>query len=514
MQNLPTNEESRILRFLKKIQSSKNKLFILATREYILSQAKQKYDLFKSENIDFLKCVIDLSQYTKLIRAQILYNHLYFSEIPDKYIKSLIEKRNYLKIINHKNYNPRIIETILDPTTTTKINHDEYFITFLNFLNNPTSVWLHAYENQISDFSRYLLLVLLSTGTPVLLDDLKQSLSEFVKINNSKYNLTYNEQSFIKSLKELENTFIKIEVDYNHLQAIEFQNPSVFDFLINYLKEYPETVFDLISSSKFLNQYFVAFSTKREEEIYDDKQIIIGDELIKLVKNKIVENFDDYKFSTIYKLHYSSLNKFSWTRKHTSKIQKISYIITKLDLNYLEKIYEFLILQFRNEKIIKINDTDDLRSYIDCLIHFKNNLSVNPFYILNTVLNKIEYLSELYTFKRLKDLFPKTYNKFIKKTIFIEQIKDLIKIEIDNIENENISDLISDIEHWESEFNLDFSYEVSKLKDIELEKTSDDANNKLDRFAFNSNFSMNSNDYEKEIDGMFSTLIHHKKNDG
>src|SRR5690606_12203998 len=35
--------------------------------------------IFDNKSLEFAKCVIDLSQYTKLVRAKILYNHIFFS---------------------------------------------------------------------------------------------------------------------------------------------------------------------------------------------------------------------------------------------------------------------------------------------------------------------------------------------------------------------------------------------------------------------------------------------------
>ena len=109
---LDRNEDKDLINFIKKIKESKNKYFIMTTREYILKQAQQKYELLNKHNINMVKCIIDLTQYTPLVRGEILYRHLFFSNMPMIYLQELLKNQRYLEIIHHKNYNPRIIETI------------------------------------------------------------------------------------------------------------------------------------------------------------------------------------------------------------------------------------------------------------------------------------------------------------------------------------------------------------------------------------------------------------------
>ena len=70
--------------------------FILTTREYILNIAKRRYEVFAHPPVDLTMCVINLSDYTRPIRAKILYNHIYFSDLPKEYKLALLEDRGYL----------------------------------------------------------------------------------------------------------------------------------------------------------------------------------------------------------------------------------------------------------------------------------------------------------------------------------------------------------------------------------------------------------------------------------
>ena len=43
-------------------------------------------------------CVINLSDYTRPVRAKILYNHIYFSDLPKEYKLALLEEHGYEQI--------------------------------------------------------------------------------------------------------------------------------------------------------------------------------------------------------------------------------------------------------------------------------------------------------------------------------------------------------------------------------------------------------------------------------
>lgn len=100
--SIALNDEKKIIRFINKIQKSNNKFLIFTTREYILNQAKQKFDVFEQ---DLSKCVLDISKYSKLVKAQILYNHLLYNEVPFEYVDEIIKQNFFLKSL--------IIKTII-----------------------------------------------------------------------------------------------------------------------------------------------------------------------------------------------------------------------------------------------------------------------------------------------------------------------------------------------------------------------------------------------------------------
>ena len=113
---LNKNEEKRLLDFIRMVaRQGSNKRIILTTREYILRRAGQIFEVLGRADLDPKTCVIDLADYTNLHRAQILYNHLYFSDLPRVYLRNLSVSGMYHEIVQHPHYNPRLIEQMTAP---------------------------------------------------------------------------------------------------------------------------------------------------------------------------------------------------------------------------------------------------------------------------------------------------------------------------------------------------------------------------------------------------------------
>jgi hypothetical protein len=166
---LNKNEDHRLLKFIEMVSVSSDKRFILTTREYILNQAKLKHEKLSHSNFDAKRCVIDIASYTHLHRAKILFNHLYFSDIPKTYKVEILNNKKYLEIVRHPNYSPRIVEWMTHYQNVRELSPDQYIETFILNLDRPLRLWEHAFHHQITEASRCLLLTLFSLPTEVFI---------------------------------------------------------------------------------------------------------------------------------------------------------------------------------------------------------------------------------------------------------------------------------------------------------------------------------------------------------
>ncbi len=468
---LSNNEEQRIIKFIEKVSNSTDKVLILTTREYILSQAKLRYDIFENPSLEFAKCVIDLSQYTKFVRAKILYNHLFFAKLSEHHLKDILDKETYAEIIQHPNYSPRVIETITNPDVWKHIQPNEFSTKFIDFLNYPESIWKHVYENQISKFSQCVLANLLTAGAPILLEDLKKLIQNFAKNNSAKYEISYSEMDFKKSIKELENTFISIRKDTINRFAVDYQNPSVQDFLVNYFKEFPDYIEDLIKSAIYYNQMFKVFAVEeyyqiRGEIVQRKNRIILKDELKRIYINKLLTDFDFLNSSVITRVSLMGTSNFQWYNKPYSDYTKLNEITKEFLVEEYQELKKFVLERF--QKIIEPTELygEDLGYFINLLEQFKDECSFDKSDTIKTFSKSIVFLQQTQDFERFDELFPAEYKEFIQTDDdFLSSISDMMTEESSNAEDHYLEDTLYEIKSVGEKFGIDYDDIREKIEE-------------------------------------------------
>lgn len=253
--------ENKVLAFIDAVKREPDKLFILATREYILSSAMHTFEGFSIRNIEIAKCTIALSDYTESIRARILYNHLSSANLPKEYIRQLLSGKQYLRIIKHSNFNPRIIEAFLNKRLYQSVSPSAFIQQFLDFFAHPSAVWGYAFNN-LTALAQYSLLVRMTMGNgPVYLDDWYIAVKRFVQGTKSELSLTISEIIWDDVLRVLEGTFV-ITSRKSGTMVVLFHNPSVFDFLFDKVSSMPEIQIQLIDNAAFSDQVYRTFTEK------------------------------------------------------------------------------------------------------------------------------------------------------------------------------------------------------------------------------------------------------------
>lgn len=243
------NEDAAIIEFIDLVRTHKKSFFIMTTREYILQSANLRYEKIAIGGLDAAKYILKLSDYSKRDKARILYNHLYFSDLPAPYIYELLNDKFYLEVIDHQNFSPRIIEWMANMQHLQNISVGEYKPFFKRTLDRPQKLWAHAFDNQIEVASQILLLSLYSLGSKAHIDILRDSFLSTQKAFLERYNLQASPKDFPFALKELEGTFTVTKQ-----KAVEFHNPSVKDFLELKLSEEPIYIEMLLSSALYFRQ--------------------------------------------------------------------------------------------------------------------------------------------------------------------------------------------------------------------------------------------------------------------
>ena len=261
--------DQKILSFIEKVQHSQGKLFILTTREYILSDAMLYYEKFSQNKIDIAKCTLDMRYYSRPIKAAILYNHLADAKLPSDYVEVLLQEKNYNKLINHTNYNPRVIETFIKDKIWENVPTDQFMKKILDFFDNPLNVWQGAFD-KLDNTVRYILLVLATMPVPVRLCDWKAAFDNFRENSRIQLGLFCDEKTWLEALRVLQNCFIQTEWlnREDRTETVRFFNSSVKDFLSAYLTRHKDTCNLLIKGALFTEQMYTLFCDTPRHRYY------------------------------------------------------------------------------------------------------------------------------------------------------------------------------------------------------------------------------------------------------
>lgn len=243
------NQDMALLSFMEMVRSTPHSRFVLTTREHILRQAFQASERFLHSTLLAHKCVLELDDYSFGQRARILYNHLYFSSLPQAYKETMLENDFFLDIIKHEHFNPRLIEWLSSLPRLQSPQPNQYRQSIMELLQSPERLWSHAFETQISDAARNLLLTLYSLGDWVDVIDLEPAFEALHRGACDRYHLSRNAGDFRLALQELDGAFLSY-----HSGHVKFLNPSIRDFTAGVLCRTPTVALDILADATRFKQ--------------------------------------------------------------------------------------------------------------------------------------------------------------------------------------------------------------------------------------------------------------------
>lgn len=251
-ERLGKNEDGRLSNIIERISESRNKKLLLTTREYILRDARRTYE--KLGDLDRqLHFVLELKDYSKRDRAQILYNHLWHSKVSAECLRE-IANGGFKPIVNHRGYNPRMIEYCTGNAFDVK--SPGYPERFVASLDHPERIWRFAFERHLTPEQQLLVIVLCTLPTTVTLPPLQAAHASLCKA----YGINSTGRSFRDTLEVLEGTFISIALDAARSTTIRHSNPSVTEFGLAQIANDSELCGRLIETSVFFEQLSVLYS--------------------------------------------------------------------------------------------------------------------------------------------------------------------------------------------------------------------------------------------------------------
>jgi hypothetical protein len=238
------NQDASLISFIDAIGRSQNSRFVLTTREHVLRNALESSERLAHSQLLNHRCILELGDYTYNQKARILYNHLYFSDLPQNYRDEILNQEFYLKIVKHPNFVPRLIDWLSGYVRVKNVPIDQYRNHITKLLESPEEIWLYAFDHQISKSARHLLLSMAASKYGIDIVDLKPIWTSLHEHCSKKYNFTTAPRDFERALDELDGSFITLGTE-----RITFANPSIHDFVDNVIRNSEVHIHDHLDSA-------------------------------------------------------------------------------------------------------------------------------------------------------------------------------------------------------------------------------------------------------------------------
>jgi hypothetical protein len=251
--------DQRFHPFLQRVRANKDIRFILTSRDYILHQAQAQSTRLSSWAVNAIEFTLNVGTYTRAARAQMLFNHLYFSDISAQERDALLEDDFFLRVIDHRNFNPRLIDllTTADYISITGLPIRDIVQTVLE---NPQELWETPYRNHVSAEARALMLALFFNDENPSIAALERAFGRMAKVMELPFGAPDTPVKFRSALREIEGSVLAIQE-----RRVTFANPGIRDFLQRAVDEDKFLPFAVDAVTEFaeLNQAWKFFYAKK-----------------------------------------------------------------------------------------------------------------------------------------------------------------------------------------------------------------------------------------------------------
>jgi hypothetical protein len=247
---LSKNEDKRLASFMRRCRRSKNSLFVLTTREHILQQAASWYDELERLDLPLRRLLIELKSYTRRERALILYNHLHHNQdLTESEKMSFAKDDGYLAIVDHPNYNPRIIEFATTEYEQASAGISPHGFALEN-LDNPERIWEQAFARQLDDDCRDIVLILSTLSSTISVSHLNLAFEALA----SESGKTRSHGALRQALRVLDDSFTRTVHSNSSEPEIAIANPSVADFAAAWLRANPRDAEKVVRGATLFEQ--------------------------------------------------------------------------------------------------------------------------------------------------------------------------------------------------------------------------------------------------------------------
>lgn len=215
-----------LLNFIAYVRRNKDdKRLVMTTRDQVLTQASQaNSDRLHDLADEPARCTLSIPTLDAAHRAEILMNHLYFSDLPADEHEALAVDTRIRTLALHPAFNPRLIRLVTGQRLSDS-TADAVVRQLIDLFANPVRVW-QATFNVLTELAQEIIVTLATfPARPLQHKDLKTLTAPDASATTWK-----------ATLRSLEPTWIKI-VGSGSGRAVAFANPGCRDYLLGLLDD-------------------------------------------------------------------------------------------------------------------------------------------------------------------------------------------------------------------------------------------------------------------------------------
>ena len=274
--------------FIEEVRKSEDKLFIITTRSYVFAQAVAADEITGNSNYDIAECVLDMSAYNEDIRTKILYNHMADAHLPKEYVGELLRDQNYLEIIQHRNYSPRVIENYIDKGGWGKYPASQFVPAFVEWIDTSKTVWEYTFKN-LAAIEKHALLVLSTMNDQEYEDMWYKAFQAYCEKLPLSMQFPLTDEKWREVLDTLDGTFIDVYEEKNGKIYVLWNNSSAQDYVIQYIRTYEDEQKRLICGARYLDQLYSIFTNREDLTKAIRGYVLVSPQMSELIQKRSIE---------------------------------------------------------------------------------------------------------------------------------------------------------------------------------------------------------------------------------
>ena len=440
LEAIENKKDSHTVKFINRVANDKSKRFILTSRTNILNSGILHSAYFQNSSIKTSEFQLEVAGLTKIDKAQILYNHMWFSTLTPDFIEEIYKQKRYRKIIEHPNYNPRLVAFTTDSSRVPVDSADKYWQYIEDSLNNPKEIWSDCFKRQSNAYVRNLVCLCVFNGGTIEEANLKASYRLLNEIEGTR-NPSHTMKDFDSMIRLCARAFL----NRNRQKSRTFYslfNPSLADYIINEFSSDTDKMADIFQS---------------------------------LRTRSAIQNLNALTEQSIIASSLSDTIRQNWfnTAVTNSKSSAWSRSIVEEHLSDTTKREE--IVEFAKAELLRASIDEDMTTLLNVLWAFRASMPDSLTSFLKRLLDKDllerDELASLAPF--VEELFPSGSPEYFK---FCERVQMQIEADVEESANSmDLSDCVDYVPGYDGERDVELHADkvYERLQDAADESLND-----------------------------------------